>query len=221
MRMDLAWPAPTSIVSVTRCGPSRADYEDAWSAMLGTASLGREAARHRLGTLEDSLTSMLDERGEDAELRYVLAAVTGARAEVEGGRSQIEAARAAHARAQDVLELDPEHPGAKHLIGRLNLEVLRMGRVKRFLATRVLGGGELAGATWEQARALLEAGALGDPCSTDHLYQLARLYADTGDGELARDRLRAVLRMAPANARDSVVVTQAAALMAELDQRLR
>ena len=218
MRADLALlPAPTPIAAVARCGPVRTDYDDAWDAMLGAAALEREAAKRSLRVLEDSLAAVAEERHADAELRWILAAVTGARAEVEGGRDQIEAAKAAHARAREVLALDPNHPGAKHLIGRLHLEVLRMSRIKRFLATKVLGGGELMGATWEEARRLLEAGVVGDPCSTDHHYQLARLYSETGDAQLARERLRWVLRMPPASARDSVVVVRAAELMDALD----
>jgi len=175
--------------------------------------LERDAAKRSLRTLEDSLSAVAEARAADVELRWILAAVTGARAEVEGGRDQVEAAQAAHARAKEVLAIDPAHAGAKHLIGRLHLEVLRMSRIKRFLATKVLGGGELAGATWEEARALLEAGVVGDPCSPDRHYHLARLYSETGDAELARERLRAVLRMAPLSARDSVVVMRAAELM--------
>lgn len=213
MRADFALISPVPTVAVARCGPTNADPAGAWETMLAASAFELDVARRSLRALEDSLLVAAAERPQDIEIRYLLAAATGVRAELEGGRDQIEAAKDAHARAKEVLALDPEHPGAKHLIGRLHLEVLRMSRIKRFLATKVLGGSELAGATWEEARALLEAAAVGDPCSSEHHFQLARLYVETGDTELARERLRAVLRMPPASARDSVWLARSGELM--------
>jgi hypothetical protein len=87
-----------------------------------------------------------------------------------------------------------------------------MSRIKRFLATRVLGGSEFAGANWEDARHLLVAGAVGDPCSIDHQYHLARLYAEVGDADMALERLDLLLDREPRSARDGMVASRATAL---------
>jgi hypothetical protein len=208
---------PVPPVAVTRCGPARGAYAGIWASMLASASLAGEAAKTELRALEDSLSTLVAVGPDDIELQYTMAAVIGARAEIERGLGQIEAAKEAHARARTVLAMDPGHPGAQHILGRLNFEVLRMSRVKRFLATRVLGGGELAAANWGEARRMLEAGAVGDPCSPDHNYHLARLYAEVGDVHLARERLAVILRSTPSSARDSVVTARAVELLAGLE----
>jgi hypothetical protein len=46
---------------------------------------------------------------------------------------------------------------------------------------------------------------------------LARLYAEVGEVDLARERLDAILRSTPSSARDSVVSARAAELRAGLE----
>ncbi|MCH2469777.1 MAG: hypothetical protein MK486_07160 [Gemmatimonadetes bacterium] len=88
----------------------------------------------------------------------------GGRTEIEGGHTKIGLAKALHAQEGAVLSLQPDHPGAQHLLGRLHAAIMRMNRVRRFLATKVLGRGALASASWQEAQRLLEAAASGDPC---------------------------------------------------------
>ena len=99
-------------------------------------------------------------------------------------------------RVRDVLRAEPTHPGAHHLLGRLHAAVLRMDGFTRFVATRLMGGGELAGASWDDARTSLEVAAAGAPCVPDHHYELARLYAERGEVEPAVHRLRDLLALA-------------------------
>ena len=121
--------------------------------------------------------------------QYLYAVILGVRTEIEGGSSQVSKAKELHGQIQTVLALDPQHPGAMHLLGRLNAAVMRLGRLKRFIATRILGAGVLSTASWREARHLLEAAADGDPCVPEHHFELARLYAERGFAELALDRL--------------------------------
>jgi tetratricopeptide (TPR) repeat protein len=216
VRVHIALLEPEPTAEMARCGSNRSGYKQVWDVLNESAALDPEAARATLRSLGDSLAVVATERPTDVQLQYALAAVVGARAEVEGGLAQVEAAKEAHGRARAVIELAPDHPGAQHIIGRLHLEVLRMSRLKRFLATRVLGGSELAGASWEVARRLLVAGAVGDPCSLEHQYHLARLYAEVGDSDLALERLEALLGREPRSARDRAVASRAAVLRERL-----
>ena len=53
-------------------------------------------------------------------------------------------------------------------------------------------GDALDGASWETAETLLEAAVQGDPCVPDHHFELARVYAHTGDVDGAERALASV-----------------------------
>ena len=90
--------------------------------------------------------------------------------------------------AERILEADPGHSGARHLLGRLHAGIMRMSGIKRFLARTLFGGEVMEGASWEVARRHLEAAAEGAPCLPHHHFELARLYEDTGrHGDAVRE----------------------------------
>lgn len=214
--LKLVDPAPIS--SVNRCAAGVQHREGAWSQMRAAAGMERATAIAHLRTLQDSLAGEARTRPNEVPLQYLLAAVIGARAELEGGRDQVAAAKELYLQTRTVLELDPGHPGALHILGRLHHEVLRLSRVKRFIATRVLGASELSGANWDDATRLLEAAVLGAPCVPDHHYELARLYVDRDRIALARERLRYVMGIAPQSARARLVIERAAELLQSLER---
>lgn len=65
-------------------------------------------------------TPFLDSR---AEGHYWLAAALGLASDRAGGRDKISLARDAHHHTLRALDLDPEHPGANHILGRLLVAV--------------------------------------------------------------------------------------------------
>jgi len=127
--------------------------------------------------------------------RYALAVVLGLRTEREGGKTKIGLASEMKTELDATLVLDPTHARARHLRGRLNAAVLRMSRLTRWLATSLLGGGELKKATWQQAESDLVFAENKVPEVSDHHLQLANLYRDTKRPELARVELEHVLAM--------------------------
>jgi hypothetical protein len=101
----------------------------------------------------------------------------GARLDHQSGTDKMSGAEELQGQAERVLALEPEHPGASYMLGKLHASVRRLGGVKRFLATTLFGGGALKGASWEEARSLLEQSVRGDPCVPEHHFELARVYA--------------------------------------------
>lgn len=199
------------------CSVEAHDRGAGWNAMLASRDMEDDEARPLLDALQDSLTLEAAARPTDVELQYVLATVIGGRTEIEGGRTKIRFAKALHAQAGVVLSLNPNHPGAQHLLGRLHAAVMRMGRIKRFLATKVLGGGALASASWDEAQRLLEAAVSGDPCIADHHYELALLYAQRDDHDAANRQIREMLRLTGSQSEAQTVVAKAVALLEDLD----
>lgn len=208
--------APAPKLVTTACSALATEQDHALGAMLEASVMERSEARVVFQTLADSLSRVALAAPEDVELQFMLAAVVGSLADVEKGRGRIRAAQQLHEQVQAVLVLDPGHPGAQHLLGRLHAAVMRMDRITRFLATRVLGGSELRGASWEEARLRLEAAAAGDPCSMDHHYELAKLYAERGEPRLALRPLRQLLRLQASSARERVIQNRALLLLTEL-----
>jgi hypothetical protein len=87
---------------------------------------------------------------------------------------------------------------------------MRLDRVTRFLATRLLGGGELRHASWDEARRLLESAERSEPCVPDHHFELARLYLERGEDEAGWLELSHVYQAAAgAGARFAGVIAKA------------
>ncbi len=209
---------PTPTEGVFGCSSDDAEPEGAWATLLSARQLEQEEARRGLSALQDSLATHALASPDDVELQYLYAVVMGSRADVESRGAKVRAAAALHEQTLKVLELDPHHPGAQHLMGRLHAAVMRLNPVMRFIAVRLLGGGALSGASWEEARLRLEAAAVGDPCVPDHHYELAKLYAERGDPSAAVDRLEALLQLSESRPAYADVAAKGRELLQELNK---
>ena len=181
-----------AVVSV--CETRNAERGATLHALAQARELGGDAAKSALSRMQDSLAVEAAARPHDVQVQYLLAASMGLRADVEGGRERIRAAQELYSQAHRVLVLEPDHAGAQYLLGRLHAAVMRLDRVTRFLAKRLLGGAALSEASWEEAQRLLEAAASGDPCTPEYHYELARLYAERGDHQRAALQLEKLFR---------------------------
>ena len=128
---------------------------------------------------------LVSEDPNDPEPRYLYAAAMALRAVEEGGRTQVGLAQRAHEQATITLTVAPNHAGAQHVLGRLHAAVMRLSGFKRFVATKILGGKALSGASWETAESLLAEAARLQPEVPSHHYELGALYLDTDRPELA------------------------------------
>jgi hypothetical protein len=201
------------------CASRQVVEDPIWEDLYEIIEMEKGVAKHQLMVLEDSAIALAAQSPEDVDVQFFVAAVLGARSEVEGGRSKIRVAQALLDRLHAVLALEPAHPGSLHLLGRLHASVMRMDWVTRFLATRILGGSKLRAASWDEAERLLETAISTEPCVGDHYYQLARVYADRGKHSLAREHLVALFDLGPSGARDYRVWGQAIELLDDLGDR--
>jgi len=178
----------------------------------------REVAKALLVEAEVEARVASEGNPESVELRFSLAVVLGLRAEYEGGRTKIRAAAGLYEELTAVLEREPEHARAQHLLGRLHAGVRRMNRITRFIATRLFGGSVLAGASWEDAERYLAFAEREVPDVSDHHMQLAALYRDTSRPGLARLEIRHVLAIEATSPMERAVRDQAIRLRAELSE---
>lgn len=166
-----------------------------WLLVESATEVGGEEEKARLRYAERLARVTLEGQEDDVGRRYALAVVLGLRADREGGRTKVRAASALYEELEVLLEIAPNHAQARHLMGRLHAGVRRMNRVTRWLATNLLGGDVLKGATWELAEEHLAFAEREAPEVAEHHLQLANLFRDTGRPEQALDEARHVLAL--------------------------
>lgn len=102
---------------------------------------------------------------------------------------------AVHDEAHAALRLDSLLPGALHVLGMWNAEIMRLSGFARFAAKNLLGGQVMGEASWPNAQRYLERAVAVDPNRITHRLDLAGVYADRGDKARARAEYEAVLRL--------------------------
>jgi tetratricopeptide (TPR) repeat protein len=184
-----------------------------WGIDAGRATEDRDAQKCWYALAEAVAREEAAAAPESLDAQYRFALTLGLRADVEGGRTRVGLANELYGQLQTVLEMDPDHADAQHIFGRLHAGVMRMNRVTRFLATRLLGGDALKGASWEEAERLLASAAQSRPDVPDYHYELGRLFEDTDRPELAAEEARHVLALEPRDAGEELMRQRAQALM--------
>jgi tetratricopeptide (TPR) repeat protein len=156
-------------------------------------------------------------RPDDAEGYFSLARALGRVALNKGPRDRIKYGTEVRASALRALELNPDHPGALHVLGRWNAEVMRLSGFTRFLAKNLLGGKVLGEASWENARKNMERAVAVDPDRLVHHLGLAEIYIDLDEKELAREQLSIVLNGPQRDYNDKHYKQEAAALLEKIE----
>ena len=187
-----------------------------WDAVLPPWSADENRLMRDLERLRDSLRVGTANAESDVERLHELAAVLGTLTELQGASAKVKTAQELEDLTRRILELEPGHAGTHHIVGRLHAAVMRLSRIERFVATRMLGGSALSAASWETARHHLEAAATRDPCSPQHRYELAKLYAERGDPTSAAQQLTELLRTPPMGRFESHIAELASTLLASL-----
>ncbi|MFN8580780.1 MAG: hypothetical protein U0163_07385 [Gemmatimonadaceae bacterium] len=152
----------------------------------------------------------------DAESALSSRARAGRAALNVGVRDRVKYAVEIREQALDALKIDPEHPGALHVLGMWNAEVMRLNGVERFFAKNVLGGKVFGLANWNDAVSNLEHAVRVDPKRPTHRLDLGMIYRDVGEKAKARQELEAVLSMPQVDVNDGIYKQQAKDALARL-----
>jgi len=154
----------------------------------------------------------------DAEGHFVLARALGRVALTLGVKQRVNYAKEIRMQALEALKYDSLHPGALHVMGRWNAEIMRLSGFSRFVARRFLGAGVFKYASWEEAIDNLERAAELDPGRIYHHLDLAEVYLDRKRDAEARAELEKVAGLPERDVLDPVYKARAAALLARLEQ---
>jgi len=196
---------------------------------LGKAS--RSAVDAGEGITDKSAQTALFRKGEqyarraveaspnDPESLFHLARALGRTALTLGVRDRIKYATEVRALALDALRHDPDHPGALHVLGVWNAEVMRLSGIERFFAKNVLGGRVFNQANWKDAVGYMEKAVAVDPERLTHRLDLAKIYLDVGEKAKATEQFERVVSGRQTDVNDPAYKREADAALRKLNGR--
>ncbi|GMV11013.1 MAG TPA: hypothetical protein PKC83_12300 [Gemmatimonadaceae bacterium] len=155
----------------------------------------------------------------DPDAHFHLARALGRNALTLGVRDRVKYATEIRAQALEALRLDPNHPGALHVLGVWNAEIMRLNGFERFFAKNVLGGKVFGQANWKDAVAFMERAVAVDPDRLTHRLDLGKIYADIGEKAKAREQFELVIRGRHTDFNDPLYKQEADAALRRLDGR--
>jgi tetratricopeptide (TPR) repeat protein len=174
------------------------NYEALWKASRDAVEAGEFNAskdeQTRLYKLaEDYAKRAVEVMPNDAEGHFSLARAIGRNALRMGKRDRVKFAGVVRTEALEALKYSPKHPGALHVMGLWNAEVMRLSGFSRMMAKTFLGGKVFDQASWKEAVRYMEEAVAADPDRLTHRLDLGKIYADTGDKGKAREQFERVM----------------------------
>jgi tetratricopeptide (TPR) repeat protein len=202
-------------------GPDSSNYEALWKSARSHIDLAEaerdEGRRNRFSRAAESLARRaIRVNPQDAEAHFHLARALGRRALTVGVRDRVKFATEVRAEALEALRLSQDHPGALHVLGVWNAEVMRLNGVSRFVAKNVLGGKVFSEASWARAVSYMERAVAVDPDRIVHRLDLGKIYLDRGDKAKARALFELVTRGRRIDFNDPAFKREAEAELAKL-----
>jgi len=155
-----------------------------------------------------------------ADGHYMVAVAVGRVALTKGPRERVRYARVVRDEALRASELNPQHPGALHVLGRWNAEIQRLPGITKFFARTFLGASIFSEATWENAEQYLTRATYIEPQNIYHHLDLAEALVDMGRPQDARPHLERVAQLPlGCDPQDAVYKQDAAALLQRITRR--
>jgi tetratricopeptide (TPR) repeat protein len=227
VRGDEAYVALRPVDAVAHYEAAVADdsssYDALWKASRSLADLAeyepdKEKRKDMYRRAEALARRAVAVKPSDAEAHFHLARALGRVALSHGPKDRVKYGKAVREEALEALRLDPNHPGALHVMGMWHAEVRRLPGIARFFAKSFLGGKILGSARWDEAVRLLSRAVEVDPQRLAHHLDLARIYRDIDQPEPARVHYQHVIDGAVTDYNDAHYKREAADEIAKLGQ---
>ncbi len=190
-------------------------YEALWKATREAVDVGEfnadEKERDRLYSQSELYARRAVEANpNDAEGHFHLARALGRKALSLGKRDQVKYAGDVRMHALEALKLNPKHPGALHVMGMWNYNVMKLSGMTRFMAKTFLGGKVFDSANWDDAQRYMEESVAIEPGRLVHHLDLARVYRARDNKEKAREQYDATIKGTPTEFNDRKFQAEAA-----------
>lgn len=191
------------------------NYAALWKAAGASIDLGEgETTQKRRDSLYSNGSALarraIEVDSVGAEGNFTMARALGRTALSMGPRDRVKFGTEVRVRALKALAADPKHPGAMHVMGVWNAEIMRLSTLTRLFAKTFLGAATFSSASWDSAEKYLKESVDLDPMRTVHRLDLARVYRDTNRKPEARAAYEAALKCPLVDANDEMYKIQAA-----------
>ena len=181
-------------------------YEALWKAAREAIDVGEYASK----AVRDSVYPLAEQYARraveanpnDAEGHFHFARALGRKALSLGKRDRVKFAGDVRAHALESLKHDAKHPGALHVMGMWNYNVMQLSGMSRFMAKNFLGGKVFGSASWDEAQRYMEQSVAAEPRRLVHHLDLARVYAARGNTAKAREQYEIAIRARPSEYND-------------------
>jgi regulator of microtubule dynamics protein 3 len=175
-------------------------YELNWHAAQAAIDIGKQTPDSVKSTRRDTLyveaeryaraATVANANGADGH--FLLSVAVGRASLTKGKKERVRRAGEIRTEALRAIDLNPNHDGAYHVMGRWNAEIMRLSGFERFFAKSFLGGSIFNDASWAHAIQYLEKAVSIDSANIYHHLDLALVYIDRGRYTAAREQLQAI-----------------------------
>ncbi|KAA3619278.1 MAG: hypothetical protein DWQ05_00745 [Calditrichaeota bacterium] len=181
-------------------------------------ALGGDAEKEHYIKADQVARKCIELFPDNAESHYVLALSIGRLALFEGGKKKIELSKEVEAEAKKTLELDPQHDGAAHILGRWNYNISTLGWFLR-AAAKVVYGGVPKGASLENAAKFFAMAIEINAEKPVHRLEYARTLVELENYAEAKVQLQACLDLAKVQWEDGNHKKEAAEMLKKIKNK--
>jgi len=189
-------------------------YEALWKAAREAVDVGEYSAQATRDSVyplaEQYARRAVEANPNDAEGHFHLARALGRKALSLGKRDQVKYGGEVRTQALESMKHDPKHPGALHVMGMWNYNVMKLSGMARFMAKNFLGGKVFDAANWNDAQRYMEQSVAIDPGRMVHHLDLARVLVARGNREQAAQHYEHVIQATRTEYNDAHYQSEAA-----------
>jgi len=136
-----------------------------WRAAIALVDIGKQTPDKEKNRARDSLYLVAEtyarravrQAPQDAGPHFALALALGKASLTLSAKQRVKYAKEVKIEVERALEIDPNHDGAWHLLGRWNAEIERLSNIQEFFAKTLLGGKVFNEASWDERKRSTEA----------------------------------------------------------------
>jgi Flp pilus assembly protein TadD len=195
-----------------------------WRAAIALVDIGKQTPDNRKDKVRDSLYRQAEfyarravrQAPQDAGPHFALALALGKASMTRSARERVKSAKEVRTEVDRALEIDPNHDGAWHLLGRWHAEIERLSNIEEFFAKTLLGGKVFNEATWDEAIRCMRRAVELRPDYIFHRLDLAEMLLERKRPSEARPELEAIRDLPVLDAMDPAYQLRAAELLSRI-----